>query len=240
MFRQTSEPAVAVCLAIISMLSLAAASSGRASQNGTSTATLLLSQELPDRSKLLLYEKRITTLFKLYGQSKVATDTVYYLQQERPETGKRTRVWEQGYLCDFQRQPTGKPTSFTLALVDGYTSSIALTYWEATDLRFFQISPTKVLASSAEERIKRLEGKEFADEARKITLRDYGNLDPTIIAFRRLYPAYGWDSVAGNPPSVTKIWRQEDSWNIQIAVGKPDMHLQLRDGTKEWVWINKP
>jgi len=27
---------------------------------------------------------------------------------------------------------------------------------------------------------------------------------------------------------------------MQIAVGQPEMHLLLRDGAKEWVWVNKP
>jgi len=203
-----------------------------------SSPTLQLRKELPNGGVLLLYEQFLSYPFRLRDQAKTRTATVYFLETRRPGESKRTRIWEEGYWINFAGGGLGKPRGFTLGIAEGYTSPIGLAYWESSEIRFFEIDPRTARTSRFLALVHGQVGKERL--AKDFSALDSSKPDRQSVPFGRLFPSYPWNAINSNPPSIRKISREQGGWNMTIAVGQPEMHLQLRDGTKEWVWLNKP
>ena len=232
--------ALAAPLVVLNVL-FAARSCPAAAPATNNMARLELTQELPNVGELSLYVKSIAAPYKLRGEARSTTDTLFYLELRKRGGTKSIRVWEEACLVDFQRQGCGRPTGFAFGSAEGYTSSVAFVYWILGRVNFCEINPDHAVTSNAEKTLTGLANREWTEEVKFLKDRDWGSHPfPTGIEFRTLVPSYPWDAFDGNPPRVTKIWREADNWNMQIAVGQPEMHLLLRDGAKEWVWVNKP
>lgn len=234
----------ASCLCILSatvgMFLLIGPHANEASEDTTPTRTLLVSRQLSDGSKLSLYQKSVPWSYRSDRAPKAMIATVYYMELEKADTGQPVRIWQQGYRIDFGSVGLGKPRGFAIGVADAYTSAIALAFWERTTLRFVQVNPERPVQEAFEDVLERLKEKRSSEVYKGGMPVGARSSDPSRIRFSDLLPMYLWDAIDGNPPRVTRIWRERDSWNIQIAVGQPETHLQLRDGAKEWVWVNKP
>ena len=200
-----------------------------------SSPTLITSAKGPDATTVFLYQVFVKWSERFYGKPTSGTATLYYMIAEDPARHQRRRVWEESYLFDVRAEPFFRPKGFSLHFADVESSCVVLLYWDQTELRVSLLNPRRAHPARFEQFYRNLEGKEVSTVDPKIAPpRGPWDVYPSV-RFKVLLPGYAWDPVAGNPPKIGKVWREADSWNIQIAVGQPEMHLRLADGAKEWV-----
>jgi len=227
----------------VSLLWLVGAA-GHAAPDAGSSPTLQLAVQLPDGGRLLLYEKFVPWSYKAPSLPKGLVEpvaTAYYLELENSATGRRTCIWERGYGINFKAVWLGRPRGFALGLAQGYTSPVAIAYWEGGSIRFYEADPARPVPDRFEALLEKDKDRNFPQFSKGGRFGDWKKPGRSLAPFDALYPKYFWrDAGYSYPPQIKKIWREADSWNMQIAVGQPEMHLLLRDGAKEWVWVNKP
>jgi len=204
-----------------------------------STATLLAYRALPDGGVLRVQRQFISYPYIFRAQTKVARDTLYFLDFEKRAGDKPVRIWEAPFGADFSHPGLGMPKGFILGFDENRTSSVALAFWEARFLRFIEINPHKPVKDCFEDFIRRTVGSspQPSKDQRPYYPR---KSDRNWLNFEDLIPGYFLDAAFLDSPNITNLWHEKDAWHMTLAARHATMHLVLRDGAKEWVWVNKP
>jgi len=213
-------------------LSLTCIASFAAPKEGSSPTLLATFEQRQGR--FLLYEQFLPRRFRLDDRDIITTVTLYYVERHAVE-GKRQRIWERGFWENFKRQSLRKPRGFVLAGADDYSSRVGIAFWEMYDVQFYEVDANRPIGQRFQESLKQNADKHVSQLSRAIK---YDYIPKTIP--HDCLPQWDWSPLVDNPPKITGLWHSNEGWHMTIAATKPEMHLVLRHGTKEWVWINKP
>jgi len=205
--------------------------SPQANEGNHTSPTLKLLYRLPRGSSLRFSEKAVVRHFKFRGQARSRPEVLYYLDLEDTRTKQAARLWEGVYSRSL---PQGYPSNPVVVQREDAPSSIGFALTEAFTVRFYEIDLQRPIAILHEERIRNGENEEF------LLGRPASDPSRTIFFPSSYIAEEEWVLLGERPPRVTKLWRDQRTWRMTVAAAAREFHFVLRDGTKEWVWINRP